>query len=195
MFQFDEPVIFAEKIMTMKLITFLCAALILTSCSENTENSSVEVQSKLSQGTIEGENDNEQTALTNGSNGTENVALGTTTLSFDIMEHDFGNVQIGKEYTKVFKVTNTGKNPLKIESAKASCGCTVPDSPKEPIAPGKSDNIVVKFSPKPGQGKTTKTITVTANTDPAVTMLKISANVIESMKKDGEAAAVLKQNQ
>ena len=105
----------------------------------------------------------------------------TTTLAFDKMEHDFGNVRIGQDYTHVFKVTNTGKSPLVIEDAKASCGCTVPDKPETAIAPGQSDEIVVTFSPKPGQGITSKTVTVTANTNPKITTLTIKANVIEDM--------------
>ncbi len=109
---------------------------------------------------------------------------GTTTLSFDKMEHDFGNVRIGQDYTYKFKVTNTGKKPLVIEDAKASCGCTVPDKPEGPIAPGKSEEIVVTFSPKPGQGVTSKTVTVTANTDPKITTLTIKANVIEDMSQN-----------
>lgn len=78
----------------------------------------------------------------------------------------------------VFRVTNTGKFPLIIDAVKASCGCTTPSKPTEPIAPGKSDKIEVVFHPNVGQlNKQSKTVRVTANTEPKETVLKISAFV------------------
>ena len=77
-----------------------------------------------------------------------------------------------------FIVTNTGKNPLIIEKVEASCGCTTPEKPEKPILPGKSDKINVVFHPKPGQtGEQNKTVTVTSNTSPRSTLLKIKAFV------------------
>lgn len=109
-----------------------------------------------------------------------------TTLSFNEMEHDFGVTKVGIENKYKFFVTNTGKEPLIIESAKASCGCTVPKTPEKPILPGGSDEIEVIFTANAGQsGPVNKTITVKANTDPEITMLTIRANVIGSMMKEG----------
>jgi hypothetical protein len=153
-----------------KLLLFFFCAFMFYGCKQE-ENTSGEVRSKLIQSSTESN---------------ENYDDGTTTLAFDKLEHDFGNVKIGQDYTYKFKVTNTGKKPLVIEDAKASCGCTVPAKPENPIEPGKSDEIVVTFTPKPGQsGITTKTVSVTANTDPKITTLTIKANVIENMMQSG----------
>ena len=101
-----------------------------------------------------------------------------TTLSFNEILHDYGNVKPDSDNTAFFIVTNTGKKPLIIESVDASCGCTTPIKPEKPILPGKSDKIKVVFHPKPGQvGEQNKTVTVTANTDPRLTVLKIKAFV------------------
>ena len=78
-----------------------------------------------------------------------------------------------------FSFTNSGNEPLKISNAKGSCGCTVPNWPKEPILPGESGKIDVVFRPSKGQAgsKQTKTVTVSANTTPENTILKITAFV------------------
>ncbi len=100
-----------------------------------------------------------------------------TTVSFTETEFDFGNITEGEKVTHIFKFKNTGKNPLIISDAKGSCGCTVPKWPKEPIAPGKEGQIEVKFDSSKKPGKQTKNVTITANTEPVKTILKISADV------------------
>jgi molybdopterin-biosynthesis enzyme MoeA-like protein len=101
-----------------------------------------------------------------------------TTMTFDRMKHDFGNVLEDSENRTTFIVKNTGKKPLVIESVSASCGCTTPTKPEKPIAPGKSDKIEVVFHPKVGQlNEQTKTVTVTANTEPSMSVLTITAFV------------------
>lgn len=106
----------------------------------------------------------------------EDVPL--TSLKFDKMEHDFGKVKEDTDNKTFFTVTNTGQNPLVIESVKASCGCTTPSKPEKPISPGKSDKIEVVFHPKVGQLKQqNKTIRVVANTVPSETVLNVGAFV------------------
>ncbi|MEJ6589763.1 MAG: DUF1573 domain-containing protein [Crocinitomicaceae bacterium] len=101
-----------------------------------------------------------------------------TSLKFDKEQHDFGKIKEDTDNKTVFRVTNTGKSPLIIKDVKASCGCTTPSKPTKPIAPGKSDKIEVVFHPKVGQlNKQSKTIRVTANTEPKETVLTISAVV------------------
>lgn len=70
-----------------------------------------------------------------------------------------------------------------IEKATASCGCTVPNKPEEPILPGEIGELDVIFRPKSGQvgQPVTKKITVVANTNPKETYLEISAKVLEAM--------------
>ncbi|MDX2362885.1 MAG: DUF1573 domain-containing protein [Crocinitomicaceae bacterium] len=102
----------------------------------------------------------------------------STTLTFDKLKHDFGDVGTISENTTLFTVTNTGKIPLIIEEVTASCGCTTPIKPEGPIAPGESDVIEVTFTPKPGQlNEIKKTVTVQANTLDQVHILEIRAFV------------------
>lgn len=101
----------------------------------------------------------------------------TTSMVFDTYEHDFGTMDEGDAVTHVFKFTNTGSEPLILDKCKGSCGCTVPQCPKEPIAPGASGEIEVKFNSKGKKNAQTKTVTINANTDPGQTILKIKAFV------------------
>ena len=90
---------------------------------------------------------------------------------------DFGNITEGDVVDHVFSFVNEGEAPLIISSATASCGCTVPVWPKTPIAPGEQGEIKVQFNSRSKPGVQNKTVTVTANTYPKVTRLKIKANV------------------
>ncbi len=103
-----------------------------------------------------------------------------TTISFNESNHDFGTINQDTENKKIFTFTNTGSEPLIIENAKGSCGCTVPKYPKEPIAPGGTGEIEVVYKPGKQKNKQTKNVTITANTSPANTVLTISANVLEN---------------
>lgn len=109
-----------------------------------------------------------------------------TTISFKETEYDFGDVTVGGSVTHNFRFTNTGENPLIIQEAKGSCGCTVPKYSKEPIIDGEDGEILVEFKPSKGAlGIQNKSITVTANTDPEKHILKIRANVIEADDAEG----------
>ncbi len=100
-----------------------------------------------------------------------------TAVQFAETAHNFGTIKQDSKNTKIFKFENTGNEPLIIENATGSCGCTVPKFPKEPIKPGESGEIEVVYSPGKQQGAQTKTVTITANTNPITTTLNISANV------------------
>jgi hypothetical protein len=103
-----------------------------------------------------------------------------TSMTLDKTIHDYGKVKEGSENKTTFKVTNTGKNPLIISKVEASCGCTTPKKPEQPIAPGASDEIEVVFSPKPGQGpEIEKAVTITSNTSPVSTVVKIKATIVK----------------
>ncbi len=97
-------------------------------------------------------------------------------MEFEKSEHDFGTIQQGTPQETVFKFTNTGNAPLIITDAKSSCGCTVPERPKDPIAPGETGELLVKFNGA-GQNQVTKTITVTANTEKGQEIIRIKAFV------------------
>ena len=96
-------------------------------------------------------------------------------MSFDKTTHDFGTIKEGEAQQTVFTFTNTGSAPLIITNATSSCGCTVPDYPKNtPIAPGDSGQLTVNFNGT-GMNKVTKTIRVEANTASGFENIKIEA--------------------
>ncbi len=94
--------------------------------------------------------------------------------------HDFGTINEGDVVEKTFTFKNVGEAPLIISSAKASCGCTVPEWPKEPIGIGEEGKITVKFNSKGKPGIQNKTVTITANTYPKISRLTIKANVTKA---------------
>jgi hypothetical protein len=114
-----------------------------------------------------------------GTNTTENaVPTGpTTTIKYEQESFDFGVVNEGEVVTHVFKFKNTGTEPLTVTNAKASCGCTVPNWSKEPVAPGASGEIKVEFNSKGKPGNQSKRVTVTANTNPTDTFIEIKGMV------------------
>ena len=75
---------------------------------------------------------------------------------------DYGTIEKGANGVRVFEFTNTGNAPLIISSVKSTCGCTVPTWPKEPIAPGASGSIKVKYDTK-RPGPINKSVTITSN--------------------------------
>ncbi len=103
-----------------------------------------------------------------------------TSIKFDEDAFDFGSIKQNTSDNKhTFTFTNTGDKPLIISNAKGSCGCTVPVWPKEPIPPGGTGQIDVEYKPGKQKGTQRKTITITANTEPADTRISISAVVEE----------------
>ena len=99
-------------------------------------------------------------------------------MSFESTEYDFGSVNEGEIVDYTFRFTNTGTFPLIINKATATCGCTVPEWPKEPIAVGSKGEIKIKFNSKNRKNLQTKYVNINANTKPEVTRLKITGNVI-----------------
>ena len=102
-----------------------------------------------------------------------------TSIEFGEYMHDFGTIQQESTNNHVFTFTNTGDEPLIIDKAKGSCGCTVPEYPKHPINPGETGEIKVEYKPGKQKNQQTKNITITANTQPEETVLRIKAFVEE----------------
>ena len=100
-------------------------------------------------------------------------------MAFAETSHDFGAINQDSKHTKVFEFKNTGDKPLLIETARGSCGCTVPNYPKQPIPPGETGEIEVVYSPGKQKGKQNKSVTIIANTEPRTTVLQIAADVAE----------------
>lgn len=105
--------------------------------------------------------------------------------SFDKMEHDFGTIKQGEIVTYTFKFKNVGEGPLIIDNASASCGCTVPTWPKEPIQPNGTGEITVQFDSNNKVGQQSKQVSISANTQPNITQLTIKSNILDPAQSMG----------
>jgi hypothetical protein len=95
---------------------------------------------------------------------------------FEKMVHDYGTIVQGADGNSEFRFTNKGKAPLVLSNVHASCGCTVPEWPKEPILPGKSASIKVTYNTN-NVGSFGKTITVNSNAVNPTVVLQIKGIV------------------
>ena len=98
-------------------------------------------------------------------------------IKFKATSHDFKKITEGTQATYSLEFTNTGKGPLIISSAQGSCGCTVPEYPNEPVAPGEEGVIKVSFNSAGKPNQQSKTVTLTTNSVPSTKVLTITANV------------------
>jgi hypothetical protein len=111
-----------------------------------------------------------------------------TTIYFPRDSYNFGQITEGEVVSYTFSFTNSGDETLVIHSAKGSCGCTVPKYSKKPIQPGESGLIEVSFDSRDRVGPNTKGVFIESNTDPTLTILKISAEVMPKPdKKKGKS--------
>ncbi len=97
---------------------------------------------------------------------------------FETDNHEFGQINQGEKVSYSFKFKNAGKSPLIITSASASCGCTVPEYSKDPVAPGDEGFIKVTFNSEGKHGMVSKNVTLLANTIPNTKVLTISAEIL-----------------
>jgi hypothetical protein len=95
----------------------------------------------------------------------------------DSATYQFGAVQEGDVVEHTFRFRNDGEFPLIINNVSASCGCTIPEWPRDPIAPEEESSILVRFNSKGKPGTQVKTITVYANTEPAYSELRLQGIV------------------
>ena len=99
-------------------------------------------------------------------------------IKFDKEVHDYGTIKNGADGTCTFDFTNTGNQPLIISNAKGSCGCTVPSWPKEPVNPGQTATITVKYDTK-RTGAINKSVTITSNAvNEPTKVIRIKGNVL-----------------
>ena len=105
------------------------------------------------------------------------VAIGGAEISFDKETHDYGQIEQHANGECVFVFTNNGTEPLKITNAKGSCGCTVPQWPREEIAAGATGEIKVKYDTK-RIGMINKSVTIQSNaTNTPTKIIRIKGEV------------------
>ncbi len=104
-------------------------------------------------------------------------------MTFESTIVEYGEIDQNSEPLRVAKFTNTGTEPLIIQSARGSCGCTVPTFPKEPIMPGESGQLEIRYDTK-RLGQINKTVTVTTNEGGEAHTLKV-VGVINPAQEDG----------
>lgn len=102
--------------------------------------------------------------------------------------HDFGELNEGPLAEHVFEFTNTGKEPLIIQNASASCGCTTPDWPKEPILPGKTGKITVRYTTQGRPGPFTKSVFITSNASKENERKELFIKGVVKAKDGGQSA-------
>lgn len=108
-------------------------------------------------------------------------SMPATTVAWNTTDFDFGKVKVGEVVRHTFVFTNTGSQPIVIQKAKASCGCTVPKWTEEPVPPGEKGEIPVEFDTKGKVGVQSKTVTVTANFEGGINQtLRISGEVLDA---------------
>ena len=155
----------------MKITKFLVLVLItasfLTSCKDATN-----ITAKIKK-----EN------LVNAKSRDSEIKKGAASISFGKKEYDFGTVNEGDIVETSYLVTNSGKTDLVITNAQASCGCTVPVWPKNPIKPGATGEVKVKFNTSGKPNRQQKTITLTTNTESGREVLTLKGSVTPKAKK------------
>ncbi|WP_378178135.1 DUF1573 domain-containing protein [Aquimarina sp. SS2-1] len=147
------------------LLLLMIASGLMVSCSHRTKN----------------DNNSSQTiAVQSDQNLTNKNQL--PVMTFTYTEFDFGTVAEGDILEHSFSFTNTGNAPLVIVNAKGSCGCTVSNWPKEPIAPGATKEMLVTFNTNGKPNLQNKQVTITANTASGKEILKVKAMVTPKTK-------------
>lgn len=111
------------------------------------------------------------------------VAQEAAKIEFKSETIDFGEIKKGSDGVRSFEFTNTGNVPLVIENVTSSCGCTIPKKPQNPIQPGETGVIEVKYDTK-RVGPIRKTVTVYSNAEVPTKALKIKGTVLEEEVKD-----------
>ena len=104
------------------------------------------------------------------------------TLESDVV--DYGPIDQGSEPLRVAKFKNTGTEPLIISGAKGSCGCTVPNWPKEPIMPGETSQIEIRYDTK-RVGAINKTVTVTSNDASGNKVIRVIGTINAVAQEEG----------
>lgn len=105
-------------------------------------------------------------------------------ITFEKTDHDFGKInEADGKVTTIFTFKNEGMEPLVLSNVRASCGCTTPKWPRQPIEPGQTGEITVTYNPNGRPGRFTKTVTITSNATEPTTRVTIKGEVIPKPAK------------
>ena len=140
-------------------LSIIAAGLLLSACNQSAKTASTTTDSSSTKSAA--------------------VATNVPVMKFEYSMHDFGKITQGDKVNYKFKFTNTGKSPLIISNAVASCGCTKPEWPSGPIKPSDSGEINVTFNSAGKSGLQDKMITITANTNPPQNAVHLVGEVLE----------------
>ena len=136
----------------MKKIVIICLAIVATTFTSCQDSAAKKVT-------------NSTTTAAPTTTSSAKTSTGGPVMTFDKVVHDFGTINEGDKVTTVFNFTNTGNEDLIIVDARGSCGCTVPQYPKNTaIAPGATGEITVSFDSSNKPGNQQKSVTLSANT-------------------------------
>ncbi len=105
---------------------------------------------------------------------------------FEEQQHDFGDIYQGDKVEHVFAFQNAGNEPLIITNVQTTCGCTAPNWPRDPIAPGQSNEIKVVFNSTGKMGRQHKVITVISNAVASVNKVSIVTNILPKKVDSGK---------
>jgi ABC-type glycerol-3-phosphate transport system substrate-binding protein len=161
-----------------KLFLGIAALGMLAACNQTTKTSNTTQSTAATTTTAPG-----ASPLTTKAPTAEETAAAPV-IKFEKDTYDFGKIKQGDKVSYNFKFANTGKSPLIITGAVASCGCTTPEWPKAPVKPGDKGVIKVTFNSTGKMGLQDKLITITANTIPTSTLAHLTGEVeIPTAKK------------
>lgn len=163
-----------------KILIVLAAAVTIISCSEADKTSEANSSSTAAATTEATSTETAATTTTTNTAAQQNTvdpASLTKVEWLDGIDKDFGKMKEGDNLEVSFRFKNVGDKPLIISNVTAACGCTVPEVPKEPFAPGQTGVIKASFNSSGKPGTQTKQVYVTANTDPGMTTLTFHTNV------------------
>lgn len=104
-------------------------------------------------------------------------------IEFQSEEVDFGTIDKNSDPVRTITFKNTGKSPLVITNCKGSCGCTVPECPKDPIMPGQTGSLKVRYDTS-RVGAINKTVTVKSNASNSTVYIKVVGKILDTPTPD-----------
>ena len=157
-----SPLFKIPRLMNLSLVLLTACCLLGTACQNNGESGKLDAEDVELPVDPDGQADQKSLPV----------------MDFDKTNHDFGEIKAGEKVSYSFRFVNRGRRDLVIQNASGSCGCTVPDFPKEPIPPGREGFIRVLFNSEGKNGVQEKQVTVLANTLPNTNEIRIKASII-----------------